>query len=143
VEMPKPTEADKDRFRSLVPDDPRVEVKPMLGNLGAFVNGNMFVGARLVVTWGYIDSPDLPPGASTVEIVLTPDGTDTIVELTHRGLDPRQRRDHRVGWVHWLERLRIAAAGGDPGPDTPPARPFRRRPVVTERHALADGRLEV
>ncbi len=42
--MPKPTEADKERFRALVPDDPRVEVKPMFGNLGAFVNGNMFMG---------------------------------------------------------------------------------------------------
>jgi TfoX/Sxy family transcriptional regulator of competence genes len=44
VEMPKPTDADKELFRSLVPDDPRVEVKPMFGNLGAFVNGNMFMG---------------------------------------------------------------------------------------------------
>ena len=44
MQMPKPTEADKDRFRSLVPDDPRIEVKPMFGNLGAFVNGNMFAG---------------------------------------------------------------------------------------------------
>ena len=44
MRMPKPTEADKARFRSLVPDDPRVEVKPMFGNLGAFVNGNMFMG---------------------------------------------------------------------------------------------------
>ena len=44
MEMPKPTEADKELFRSLVPDDPRVEVKPMFGNLGAFVNGNMFMG---------------------------------------------------------------------------------------------------
>ena len=44
MQVPKPTEADKDRFRSLVPADPRVEVKPMFGNLGAFVNGNMFMG---------------------------------------------------------------------------------------------------
>jgi TfoX N-terminal domain len=44
VEMPKPTEAEKDLFRSLVPDEPGVEVKPMFGNLGAFVNGNMFMG---------------------------------------------------------------------------------------------------
>jgi TfoX/Sxy family transcriptional regulator of competence genes len=44
MEIPKPTEADKARFQSLVPDDPRVEVKPMFGNLGAFVNGNMFMG---------------------------------------------------------------------------------------------------
>jgi len=44
MEMPKPSEADKARFRSAVPDDPRVEVKPMFGNLGAFVHGNMFMG---------------------------------------------------------------------------------------------------
>ena len=44
MEMPKPTEADKDYFRSIVPDHPRVEVKPMFGNLAAFVNGNMFMG---------------------------------------------------------------------------------------------------
>ena len=44
MQIPKPTDADKERFRALVPDDPRVEVKPMFGNLGAFVNGNMFMG---------------------------------------------------------------------------------------------------
>lgn len=44
MEMPKPTEQDKDRFRSLVPDGAGVEIKPMFGNLGAFVNGNMFLG---------------------------------------------------------------------------------------------------
>lgn len=45
MKMPKPSEADRERFRALVPeDDPRVEIKPMFGNLGAFVNGNMFMG---------------------------------------------------------------------------------------------------
>ena len=44
MQIPKPTDADKERFRSLVPVDPRVEVKPMFGNLGAFVNGTMFMG---------------------------------------------------------------------------------------------------
>lgn len=44
MQIPKPTDADKARFESLVPDDPRVEVKPMFGNRGAFVNGNMFMG---------------------------------------------------------------------------------------------------
>ena len=44
MKMPKPTEADRERFAALVPEDPRVEVKPMFGNLGAFVNGNMFMG---------------------------------------------------------------------------------------------------
>jgi TfoX/Sxy family transcriptional regulator of competence genes len=44
MKMPKPTEADRERFTALVPGDPRVEIKPMFGNLGAFVNGNMFMG---------------------------------------------------------------------------------------------------
>ena len=44
MEIPRPSEADKDFFRSLLPDDPEVEVKPMFGNLGAFVHGNMFAG---------------------------------------------------------------------------------------------------
>jgi len=44
MQMPKATDADKDRFRSLVPEAPGVEVKPMFGQLGAFVNGNMFAG---------------------------------------------------------------------------------------------------
>src|SRR5919107_3760890 len=44
MQMPKPTDADRERFRSLVPDGPGVEVKPMFGNLGAFVDGNMFMG---------------------------------------------------------------------------------------------------
>jgi TfoX/Sxy family transcriptional regulator of competence genes len=62
MQMPKPTEADKDRFRSLVPDDPRVEVKPMFGNLGAFVNGNMFMGlfgADIGLKLGPSDAADL------------------------------------------------------------------------------------
>ena len=44
MEMPKATEADKERFRAALPPDPEVVVKPMFGNLGAFVNGNMFAG---------------------------------------------------------------------------------------------------
>ncbi|WP_197700727.1 TfoX/Sxy family protein [Micromonospora purpureochromogenes] len=42
--MPKPTDSDKQFFRSLIPEAPGVEVKPMFGSLGAFVNGNMFAG---------------------------------------------------------------------------------------------------
>jgi TfoX/Sxy family transcriptional regulator of competence genes len=44
MQMPKPTDADRERFRALVPNGAGVEVKPMFGNLGAFVNGNMFMG---------------------------------------------------------------------------------------------------
>jgi TfoX/Sxy family transcriptional regulator of competence genes len=44
MEIPKPSEDDKQFFRSLLPEDSEVEVKPMFGNLGAFVHGNMFAG---------------------------------------------------------------------------------------------------
>ena len=44
MKIPKPTDADRARFLSLAPTAPGVEVKPMFGNLGAFVNGNMFMG---------------------------------------------------------------------------------------------------
>jgi TfoX/Sxy family transcriptional regulator of competence genes len=44
MQVPRPTDADKERFRALVPSEANVQVKPMFGNLGAFVNGNMFMG---------------------------------------------------------------------------------------------------
>jgi hypothetical protein len=31
MDMRKPTDADKDRFGALVPEDPRAEIKPMFG----------------------------------------------------------------------------------------------------------------
>jgi TfoX/Sxy family transcriptional regulator of competence genes len=44
MQIPRPSETDKEYFRSLLPDSPDVEIKPMFANLGAFVNGNMFAG---------------------------------------------------------------------------------------------------
>ena len=44
MEMPKASDADREHFRSVMPDHPEVVIKPMFGNLGAFVNGNMFAG---------------------------------------------------------------------------------------------------
>ena len=42
--MPKPSEKAKAAFQKLVPSDPSVALRPMFGNLAAFVNGNMFTG---------------------------------------------------------------------------------------------------
>lgn len=42
--FPRPDEATKAFFQSITPDDPRVHVRPMFGNLASFVNGNMFMG---------------------------------------------------------------------------------------------------
>ncbi|HEV1991395.1 MAG TPA: TfoX/Sxy family protein [Candidatus Dormibacteraeota bacterium] len=42
--MPKPSEQAKAAFSALIPAEPAVALKPMFGNLSAFVNGNMFAG---------------------------------------------------------------------------------------------------
>ena len=42
--MPKPSEQAKVAFTKLVPGGPAVKLRPMFGNLAAFVNGNMFAG---------------------------------------------------------------------------------------------------
>lgn len=44
MQIPRPSDADRDFFAAVVPDDPRVTIKPMFGNVAAFVNGNMFIG---------------------------------------------------------------------------------------------------
>jgi TfoX/Sxy family transcriptional regulator of competence genes len=44
MKMPKHSDEDKARFRDLVTPGPGVEVKPMFGSLGAFVNGHMYAG---------------------------------------------------------------------------------------------------
>jgi uncharacterized protein YndB with AHSA1/START domain/TfoX/Sxy family transcriptional regulator of competence genes len=44
MQIPRPTVEDKEIFQALAPERPDVAVKPMFGNLGAFVNGNMFMG---------------------------------------------------------------------------------------------------
>ena len=73
---------------------------------------------KVVFTFGW-DEPNHPiPARSTeVEITLTPDGDKTRVRLVHRGLPDDALKDHSSGWSHYLERLAVASAGGDPGPD--------------------------
>jgi uncharacterized protein YndB with AHSA1/START domain len=75
---------------------------------------------RVVFTWGWRGSSILPPGSSTVEIELVPDGDGTVIALTHRGLPAEARVVHEVGWMHYLPRLALAAEGGDPGADPGP-----------------------
>lgn len=84
---------------------------------------------RLLLSWGHAGSDRLPPGASTVEITFTPNDGGTTVTIVHAGLPEPEDRQHRLGWPHFLERLGIAAAGGDPDLDPwatkPPAQHAR------------------
>lgn len=74
--------------------------------------------SRVVFTFGWEHADTLvPPGSSTVEVSLLPREGGTLVRLRHTGLAAEARASHTQGWTHYLDRLRIAAAGGDPGPD--------------------------
>jgi uncharacterized protein YndB with AHSA1/START domain len=73
--------------------------------------------SRVVVSWGWQGHPRIPPGTSTVEFELRPDGDGTLVRLTHRGLPPEDIPIHRAGWDIFLPRLEVAAIGGQPGPN--------------------------
>ena len=54
---------------------------------------------------------------SEVEVTLAPDGDGTLLRLVHRGFAGPDRDASAAGWVHYLARLQLAAAGCDPGPD--------------------------
>lgn len=44
MKMPRPSEEAKAAFSELVPAEPAVTIRPMFGQISAFVNGNMFCG---------------------------------------------------------------------------------------------------
>jgi uncharacterized protein YndB with AHSA1/START domain len=73
---------------------------------------------RLVFTWGWDNQEDVPPGSSTIEVDLTPEGDGTSLRFIHRDLPNAESvESHAHGWDHYLPRLEIVAAGGDPGED--------------------------
>ena len=88
---------------------------------------------KVVFTFGWEQEGNpIPPGSTTVEITLHPEGDKTRVRLVHRGLPDDAVSDHGEGWDHYLGRLAIAATGGDAGPDVP------RRRDDTEHHRRID-----
>ena len=64
--------------------------------------------------------PGGPPGSTTIEVELMPDGDGTLAALhAQRAAETRTPpRKHAHGWDHYLARLEIAARGDDPGRDT-------------------------
>jgi len=64
---------------------------------------------RLVFTWGWDGNEGVPPGSSTIEVEL---------HFVHSNLPSAEAiASHAHGWDHYLPRLELAAAGGDPGED--------------------------
>jgi len=65
---------------------------------------------RLVMSWGWEGHPTVPPGSTTVEITLTPEGGATVLRLRHLGLpDEEERRQHTEGWLLYTSRIRDVA----------------------------------
>jgi uncharacterized protein YndB with AHSA1/START domain len=74
--------------------------------------------SRLVYSFGWERADmDIPPGATRIEIDLAPRERGTLLTFVHSGLPEPAVGPHTDGWTHYLGRLAIAAAGGDPGPD--------------------------
>ena len=73
---------------------------------------------RVTVTWGFEESADLPPGASTVSFELTETAGGTRLEVVHTDLPDGEVPGHADGWRHFLPRLLDAAAGRTLPPDT-------------------------
>jgi len=75
---------------------------------------------RVVFTWGWNGEDSVTkPGSSTVEVLLeADDDAGTRLRLIHRDLPSAESAEkHGHGWGHYLERLRVAAGGGDAGAD--------------------------
>jgi uncharacterized protein YndB with AHSA1/START domain len=73
---------------------------------------------RLVYTWGWEGDENVPPGSTTVEYELVPEGDGTRLLFAHRDLPTAESAtSHTTGWDHYLPRLAAAASGNDPGRD--------------------------
>jgi uncharacterized protein YndB with AHSA1/START domain len=78
--------------------------------------------SRLVFTWGWEPGHEganpVPPGTSTIEIQLVPNGDGTTLRFRHYDLPNNEAAEsHAHGWDHYLERLVLAARGENPGED--------------------------
>lgn len=101
-------------------------LSPVDGGLFAVdINGVLIRGSfvriephsLIEIAWGEAGNDDMPPGATRVTVRFTRRGEKTLVQLEHTGLSEREASKHAIGWPHFVQRLRLAASGGDPGAD--------------------------
>jgi uncharacterized protein YndB with AHSA1/START domain len=69
------------------------------------------------IAWGEAGNAAMPPGATRLRVTFEARGSITRVALEHTGLIASEAAKHAIGWPHFIERLGVAASGGDPGPD--------------------------
>ena len=69
------------------------------------------------IAWGEAGNAAMPPDATRLVVSLAPHAGGTRVTLEHSGLTPAEAKKHAIGWPHFIDRLAVAASGGDPGVD--------------------------
>lgn len=94
-------------------------------------------GRRLVLDWGWDQVPGEEGDLGTVTITVEPADGGSAVTLVHEGLTPDQEASHAEGWDHFLERLELAGATGDAGPDDWAAAPDPIDEIIAGEAALA------
>ena len=86
---------------------------------GVLIRGNYTLierPYRIEVSWGEAGNALMPPGATGLVITFEPQGSGTLVKLSHSGLVPGEAEKHAFGWPIFMSRLAVVATGGEPGP---------------------------
>jgi uncharacterized protein YndB with AHSA1/START domain len=101
-------------------------LKPEAGGLFSVdINGVLIRGhyenidhpKSLEIAWGEAGNEAMPPGSTRLVVTFLPENNGTRLYLTHSGLASSEAEKHAIGWPHFLGRLSVLAAGGNPGRD--------------------------
>lgn len=72
---------------------------------------------KVVLTWGWEGLEIMPPGSSTVEFLLSPQDSGTLLTLNHFNIPIEKMTSNDQGWAHYMTRLQRLAEGQNIEPD--------------------------
>src|SRR5262245_35821289 len=118
--MPRPSEATREFFQSVLPADDRVQVRPMFGQLAGFVNGHMFSGI-------FGDDVFVRPSESDLAVLLDEPGAGPFEPMGGRPMKgyvvlPAVWRGEPARVRDWVQRAMVATAALPPKERKPAAR---------------------
>lgn len=117
----------------------RWTITPANNALGKFTE--IEPGRRLSFTFGWVNDPNLQPGASQVTITMEPVAGGTNLRLFHDGLTKEQDESHAEGWNYFLDRLIQFATTSQATADPWNASPDNLTPIKSADAALAIAQL--
>ena len=94
-----------------------IQIKPNSTEtiVGRFVE--LVPHSRVVFTWGWLGSLVVPPEFTIVRFEIEAIEAGCKVRIIHTGLVGAAADQHKSGWHHYLGRMAIVVAKGDPGRD--------------------------